>query len=62
MTDPKETIAIRLDDDTTALLEIQIRTEPAIPAAMERDTLAAPTARQLRKIGEQIAAGRVTFP
>jgi hypothetical protein len=62
MTDPKETISIRLDDDTTAILEIQIHTEPAIPAAMERDRLAAPTARQLRKIGEQIAAGRVTFP
>jgi len=62
MTDPKETISIRLDDDTTALLEIQIRTEPAIPAAIEQDRLSAPTARQLRKIGEQIAAGRLTFP
>jgi hypothetical protein len=61
MTEPKETISIRLDVETTAVMEIQIRTEPSIPAAMESDRLSVPTARQLRQIGEQIASGRISF-
>ena len=62
MKPPFETLEVPRDGETRALLHIQIVTEPAIPAPLERETTSFPTARQLDTIARNLAARSYTFP
>jgi hypothetical protein len=61
MTGPREIIEIELDPDTTALLAIQILTDP-LPSPNERPEITAPTPRQLELIAKKFAAREYRFP
>jgi hypothetical protein len=61
MTGPRELIEIELDDETTALLAIQILTDP-LPTPNERPDITQPTPRQLEVIAKKFAARQYRFP
>ena len=56
----KERIAITLDDDTEALLEITIREAP-LPALLENPQERVPTARELDRISQELSRRRYRF-